>query len=109
VARMLTAVRMFHAFLMREGDTAANPAEGVVRPKVPKSLPHPLTVEEVEALLAARGAGDVPGLRDRAIMETLYGAGLRISELVGLDVDDVDLDEGSVRAFGKGSKERVVP
>jgi integrase/recombinase XerD len=109
VARTLAAVRMFHLFLLREGDTAVNPAEGVARPKVPRTLPRPLDVGDVEAMLAAVSTGDTAGLRDRAILETLYGAGLRISELIGLDVDDIDVDEGSVRVFGKGSKERLVP
>ncbi len=109
VARALAAVRTFHTFLLREGDTDLNPAQAVSRPKVPRNLPRPLAVAEVESMLAAPAEGDVVGLRDRAILETLYGAGLRISELVGLDVDDVDLEEGSVRVFGKGSKERLVP
>jgi integrase/recombinase XerD len=110
VARALAAVRSFHRFLVREGDTDADPAEGVTRPKVPRTLPRPLTVDEVAALVAAPADDGTPvSLRDRAILETLYGAGLRISELVGLDVDDVDLEEGSVRAVGKGSRERVVP
>jgi integrase/recombinase XerD len=109
VARALAAVRTFHVFLLREGDTEANPAEGVVRPKVPRNLPRPLSVHEVEALLSAPGEGDRVGLRDRAILETLYGAGLRISEAVGLDVDDLDLEEGSVRVVGKGNKERLIP
>jgi integrase/recombinase XerD len=110
VARALAAVRSFHRFLVREGEADADPAEGVARPKVPRNLPRPLTVDEVAALVAAHGDDGSPvALRDRAILETLYGAGLRISELVGLDVDDVDMDEGSVRAVGKGSRERLVP
>jgi integrase/recombinase XerD len=109
VARSLAAVRMFHLFLLREGEAQANPSEGVVRPKVPRTLPRPLSLDEVEAILRAPGEADPAGIRDRAILETLYGAGLRISELVGLDVDEVDLDEGSVRVMGKGSKERLVP
>ena len=109
VARALAAVRSFHRFLVREGETEADPAEGVARPKVPRNLPRPLTVDEVAALVAAPGDDGPTALRDRAILETLYGAGLRISELVALDVDDVDLEEGSVRALGKGSKERIVP
>jgi integrase/recombinase XerD len=109
VARALAAVRSFHRFLVLEGETAADPAEGVARPKVPRNLPRPLTVDEVAALLDAPGSDGPAALRDRAILETLYGAGLRISELVALDVDDVDLDEGSVRATGKGSKQRIVP
>jgi integrase/recombinase XerD len=109
VARALAAVRSFHAFLLREGEADADPSEGVVRPKVPRTLPRPLTVDEVASLLAVPNDAQPAGLRDRAILEVLYGAGVRISELVGLDVDDVDLDEGSVKVMGKGSKERVVP
>jgi integrase/recombinase XerD len=109
VARALAAVRTFHAFLLREGDTDVDPSEGVIRPKVPRTLPRPLTVDEVGKLLAVPNDAQPAGLRDRAILEVLYGAGLRISELVGLDVDDVDLEEGSVKVMGKGSKERVVP
>jgi integrase/recombinase XerD len=109
VARALAAVRSLHRFLVLEGETTADPAEGVARPKVPRNLPRPLTVDEVAALLDAPGSNGPAALRDRAILETLYGAGLRISELVALDVDDVDLDEGSVRATGKGSKQRIVP
>lgn len=109
VARALAAVRMLHAFLEREGDSGSNPAQRVARPRVPRNLPHPLTVEEVRGILEAADRPDPPGLRDRAILETLYGAGLRISELVGLDVDDVSREQGSVRVLGKGSKERIVP
>ncbi|HXF57095.1 MAG TPA: site-specific tyrosine recombinase XerD [Actinomycetota bacterium] len=109
VARALAAVRSFHRFLLREGEAVANPAEGVSRPKVPRNLPRPLRVEEVERMLAAPSPGDPAGLRDRALLETLYGAGLRISELVGMDVDDVDLEGSFVRVLGKGSRERVVP
>jgi integrase/recombinase XerD len=110
VARALAAVRSFHRFLVREGEAEDDPAEGITRPRVPRNLPRPLTVDEVAALVAAPADDGTPvSLRDRAILETLYGAGLRISELVNLDVDDVDVEEGSVRAIGKGSKERVVP
>ncbi len=109
VARALAAVRSLHRFLVSEGRAEVDPAEGVIRPRIPRNLPRPLTVDEVSALLAAPGDGGPAALRDTAILETLYGAGLRISEMVALDVDDVDLDEGSVRVLGKGSKERVVP
>lgn len=109
VARALAAVRTFHAFLVREGRATVDPSRGVVRPKVPRLLPRPLSVQQVTALIGSVASEDAPGLRDRAILETLYGAGLRISELVGMDVDDVDLEEGSVRVVGKGNKERVVP
>jgi integrase/recombinase XerD len=109
VVRALAAVRGLHRFLLREGEAADDPSEGVARPRVPRNLPRPLSVDEVARILAAPSDGDVPGIRDRAILETLYGAGLRISELVGLDIDHVDLDEGSLRVIGKGDKERVVP
>lgn len=109
VARMLSSVRSFHRFLATE-DRLADPAAPVSRPKVPRGLPHPLTVDDVERLLAAVSEADPVSLRDRAMLELLYGAGLRISELVALDVDDVELtDEPAVRVFGKGSKERLVP
>jgi integrase/recombinase XerD len=109
VARALAAVRALHRFLELEGDAPSNAAAGVARPRVPRLLPHPLTVAEVERLVSAADAEDPPGLRDRAMVELLYGAGVRISELVGLDVDDLDLDEESVRVMGKGRKERLVP
>jgi integrase/recombinase XerD len=109
VARALAAVRSLHRFLLQEGESEGDPAEGVLRPKVPRNLPRPLSVDEVAALLAAPGDADPVALRDTALLEVLYGAGLRISELVALDVDDVDLEEGSVQAMGKGQRERVVP
>jgi integrase/recombinase XerD len=109
VVRTLSAVRSFHRFLLREGQAERDPAAAVVRPRLPRSLPRPLPVEDVLRLLDAPPPDDPAGLRDRAVLETLYGAGLRVSELTGLDVDDVDLEEGSVRVFGKGSKERDVP
>ena len=109
VARALAAVRSFHRFLVREGEAPEDPSATAVRPRVPRTLPRPLTVDEVERVLGSPLGAAASTLRDRALLETLYGAGLRISELVGLDVDDVDLDEGSVRVTGKGSKERIVP
>ncbi|HUG87390.1 MAG TPA: site-specific tyrosine recombinase XerD [Actinomycetota bacterium] len=109
VARALAAARALHRFLVREGVVPDDPTQGVIRPRIPRSLPKPLTVDQVSALLAAPGDAEPPALRDTAILEVLYGAGLRISELVALDVDDVDLEEGSVRVVGKGDKERVVP
>ncbi len=109
VSRMLSTVRTFHRFALREGLVTDDPTAGVVRPRLPRALPHPLTVEEVTALVEAPGDATPVATRDRAILELLYGAGLRISELVGLDVDDLDLDDAAVRVFGKGSKERLVP
>ena len=109
VARTLSAVRSFHRFLLREGVTADDPAAAVRRPKLPRSLPRPLPVEDVGRLLEAPDGTTPVGVRDRAILEMLYGSGLRISELTGLDVDDLDLEEGSLRVLGKGGKEREVP
>ncbi len=109
-ARAVVAVRGLHRFLLREGLTGADPARSVRPPSAPKRLPKAITVEEVEALLAAAGADETPrAVRDRALLELLYGSGARISEAVGLDVDDLDVDSASVRLLGKGSKERVVP
>ena len=109
-ARTLVAVRGLHKFLALEGETLTDPAGAVAPPKAPKRLPKAISVNEVERLLSAASVGDTPAaLRDRAIVEVLYGAGARISEAVGLDVDDIDLEQGSVRLLGKGSKERIVP
>lgn len=109
VARALVAVRSLHRFLEDEGDVEGNPAEEVGPPRVPAGLPKALTEAEVLALLDAVAGDDAPARRDRAILEVLYGCGLRVSELVGLSLADVDLDSGLLRAFGKGAKERVVP
>jgi integrase/recombinase XerD len=108
VVRALSSVRAFHRFLLREGEISSDPTASVIRPKLPRALPKPLSVDDVARVLAHPDRS-AKGLRDRAVLETLYGAGLRISELVGLDVDDVDLEEGSVRVLGKGGKERDVP
>jgi integrase/recombinase XerD len=109
VARALAAVRSFHRFLVHEHEVDEDPATAVVRPKVPRTLPRALSVEEVQRILDSPAGQTEVVLRDRAMLETLYGAGLRISELVGLDVDDLDLEEGSVRVVGKGDRERLVP
>ncbi|MEP6972929.1 MAG: site-specific tyrosine recombinase XerD [Actinomycetota bacterium] len=109
VARALSSVRSFHRFLLREGAVERDPSVDVVQPRLPRSLPHPISVDEIARLVEAPDVKTSAGLRDRAILEILYGAGLRISELVGLDVDDVDLEEGFVRVLGKGGKEREVP
>jgi integrase/recombinase XerD len=109
VARTLSAVRSFHRFLVREGVTDRDPAAHVAPPRLPRSLPRPLPVDDVRRLLEAPNQATPAGLRDRAILELLYGSGLRISELTGMDVDDLDLEEGSLRVLGKGGKEREVP
>jgi integrase/recombinase XerD len=109
VARALVAVRSFHRFCLEEGFLAVDPSEEVGAPRVPLGIPKALTEDEVEALLGAVVGETARVLRDRAIVETLYATGVRISELVGLDRRDLDLDDGLVRVLGKGSKERIVP
>ena len=109
VARALVSVRSLHRFLEDEGQVAANPAEEVRRPKVPSGLPKALSEAEVGALLGAVTGDGAVARRDRAILEVLYGCGLRVSELVGLSLADLDLGAGLLRAFGKGAKERIVP
>ena len=109
IARALAAVRSFHRFCVEEGLLASDPSEEVGAPRVPQGIPKALTEAEVDGLLnAVPGDGPRPQ-RDRAILELLYAGGLRISELVGLDLGDVDLHDGLVRVLGKGNKERVVP
>ena len=103
-------MRGFHRFALREGLAHADPAVQVRPPQPPRRLPKAISVTEVEKLLIAAGADNgVAGLRDRALLEVLYGSGARISEAVGLDVDDIDLERGVVLLRGKGGKERLVP
>ncbi|MFN8047112.1 MAG: site-specific tyrosine recombinase XerD [Ancrocorticia sp.] len=110
VARSMTSARSFHRFLYEEGLTAADPAADVQPPKIPQRLPQGLTVEEVNLLLDVAGIGEGPvPLRDRALLEFLYGTGARISEAVDLNIDDLDTRTRQVRLFGKGRKERVLP
>lgn len=109
-ARTLVAVRGFHRFLALEGDTTTDAAAGIQPPKPPRRLPKAIPLSDVERLLKAAGVGDTPtSLRDRALLELMYGIGCRVSEATGLDIDDVDLEGDSVCVFGKGGKERVVP
>jgi integrase/recombinase XerD len=109
VARALVAVRSLHRFLVDEGQAATDPAATVEQPRVPRGLPKALTEAEVGRLLASPEGDDPIARRDRAILEVLYGTGLRVSELVGLSLGDLDLDASLLRAFGKGRKERLVP
>jgi integrase/recombinase XerC len=107
VARRLAAVRSFGKFLCRQGVLKTNPAEALRGPRQDKKLPHFLTVADMHKLLAAPPASTPLGLRDRALLETLYSAGLRVSELCGMDLADVDLSDGVVVIRGKGKKERL--
>ncbi|WP_269810964.1 site-specific tyrosine recombinase XerD [Kineosporia sp. NBRC 101677] len=109
-ARHVVAVRGFHRFLLLEGRTQIDPAGQVQPPSPPKRLPKAISLAAVESVLAAAGPPETPtGLRDRALLELLYGCGARISEAVGCAIDDLDLQAGLVRLRGKGDKERIVP
>lgn len=107
-ARKLAALRTFFRFLCREGILERNPARALLSPRVERRIPNHLGEEEVEALLSVEGEKDADR-RARALLELLYGTGIRCAELVGLDVSDVDLTERLVKVLGKGRKERIVP
>jgi integrase/recombinase XerD len=108
-ARLLSSLRRFYRHLMREGRIDADPSLRIDAPRLGRPLPDSLSEEEVERLLAAPDTGTALGLRDRAMLEVLYASGLRVSELVGLRLEQVDGIQGLVRIFGKGGKERLVP
>jgi len=112
INRRLSALRSFFRFLVRDGYVKANPLLAVSSPKQQKYLPSFMTEEEVKRLIESafpQNDKDERGLRDRAILETFYSTGMRISEVVGLDIDDVDMISGIVKAMGKGRKERILP
>jgi integrase/recombinase XerC len=107
IARRISEMRSFCRYLVREGILDTNPIKAISSPKIPKRLPDYLDPHEVEALLAAPDAAVPQGQRDRAIMEVLYASGLRVSELVSLNLSNVDLRRGQLRVWGKGAKERL--
>ena len=108
-ARMRSSLRMFFTFLLEEEVRKENPMEGIEAPQLGRKLPVYLTIEEVDALLAAVDRSQSGGERDVAMLEVLYACGLRVSELVGLRLEDVFRAEGLIRVVGKGNKERIVP
>ncbi|MGM3388865.1 site-specific tyrosine recombinase XerD [Stutzerimonas stutzeri] len=108
-ARLLSGLRGFYRFLVREGLVAIDPTLQVDLPRLGRPLPKAMSEADVEALLAAPELGDPLGLRDRAMLEILYACGLRITELISLTLEQVNLRQGVLRTFGKGSKERLVP
>jgi integrase/recombinase XerD len=109
IARLLSALRRFFRYLVREGQAAVDPTEDIDAPRLGRPLPKSLTETDVESLLAAPDTRQPLGLRDRAMLETLYATGLRVSELVSLTVSEVNIGAGLVRVFGKGRRERLVP
>ncbi|MFH1856459.1 MAG: tyrosine recombinase XerC [Candidatus Omnitrophota bacterium] len=109
VARKLAALRSFFKFLYREGIIESNPASAILTPKFDKKLPLFLSEKEVSVLIEAASGSDVWSKRDRAIMEMLYSAGIRVGELTGLDIDNVDFIGNVAKVRGKGKKERMVP
>ena len=109
VARAVASLRAFHKFLLVEEVLSTNPADDLISPKKPLRLPGVLSIHEVDLLLSQPFPLSPIGRRDRAILETLYAAGLRVSELVGLDVDDIDFEGSYLLCLGKGSKQRLVP
>ena len=108
-ARLLSALRNFYDWMFLEGAVSANPCELVDMPKIGRYLPSVLTVEEVETVIDSVNTSDWLGIRDRAILEILYGCGLRVSEAVGLRISGLYPEEGFIRVIGKGNKERLVP
>jgi integrase/recombinase XerC len=109
VARRLATLRSFYRFLCRRHRARGNPAKELRTPRLGTRLPGHLPIDQSEALLRQDFGGDVAGRRDRAVLEALYATGVRVAELAGLDLQNVDLREGSVRVRGKGGKERIVP
>jgi len=109
VARLLSSLRRFYRYYVREGRLHEDPTEKVESPKLGRPLPVSLLEEEVEALLAAPDVSNVLGMRDRCMLEVLYSCGLRVSELVKLELSQINLQQGVIRVTGKGNKERLVP
>ncbi len=109
LARNLSAIRMFHAFMVNEGYCKKDITENIDTPKLPKRLPKILDIQDIEDIFRCIDTGTDRGVRDRAMLELLYGSGLRISELLDLRLPSLLLDEGWVRVIGKGLKERIVP
>jgi len=109
ISRKLSVIRMFYKFIYLEGKSEYNPLEEISSPRKGRRIPSYLSLREVESLLETPSPDTPLGIRDKAMLEVLYGAGLRISELVNLNVEDVDLRKGWIKVMGKGFRERVLP
>ena len=108
-ARLLSVLRRFYRYLVRDGRRSDDPAASIASPKLDRPLPHTLSEHQVEALLGAPDTSRPIGMRDRAMLELLYASGLRVSELISLTADRINLNQGVVKVLGKGNKERLVP
>ncbi len=108
-ARLLSSIRRFYRYLVRQGAVQKDPSAQIEFPKLGRPLPETLTEEEIDRLLTAPNIGKSHGVRDRAMLEVLYACGLRVSELVGLTLNQVNLNHGVIRVMGKGNKERLIP
>jgi len=109
ISRRLAAVRSFYRYLVSENILSKDPTADLEFPKLVQKLPRVLTVEEVDVLLGQPLISEPPGIRDKAMLELLYATGIRVSELVSLNMEHINLESGFIRCFGKGSKERIVP
>lgn len=109
VARHISSIRSFHQFLIRERVVDNDPTVHLEMPQMDKKLPNVLSIEEVDALIQAPDTKKANGIRDKAMLELLYGSGMRVSECINLNIDDINLTMGFVRCFGKGGKERIIP
>ncbi|MGI6357305.1 MAG: site-specific tyrosine recombinase XerD [Bacillota bacterium] len=109
ISRNLAAIKSFYQFMVREDRLSVDPTEHLQSPKVEKRLPHVMSLTEVEALLSQPSSDEPASQRDKAMLEVLYATGIRVSELVSLDTNDINLEVGYLRCLGKGNKERIVP
>jgi integrase/recombinase XerD len=109
ISRNLASIRAFYGFMLRDGLIDSDPTANLESPKIEKRLPKVLTVSEVESLLNGPDLGSITGIRDKAMLELLYATGIRVSELVSLNLSDVNLNMGFLKCYGKGSKERIIP
>ena len=109
ISRHISSIRSFHQFLLREKVTTQDPTVHLELPKLEQKLPRVLSMEEVDKLIESPDCSKPQGVRDTALLEILYGTGMRVSELIGLNMDDIHLSMGFIRVFGKGGKERIIP
>ncbi|WP_342512317.1 site-specific tyrosine recombinase XerD [Sporosarcina sp. FSL K6-1522] len=109
VSRHISSIRSFHQFLLREKVTNQDPTVHLELPKLEQKLPRVLSVDEVDTLITTPDSSKPQGVRDQALLEILYGTGMRVSELIGLNLEDIHVSMGFVRVFGKGGKERIIP